>query len=118
MVAAAAPVAEGGALADGTYRLTKIVLYTGPGGATGPLSIGIQQTIAIHGATADAVSIQDGKTQRDSQSLAISGATVTFTPTCPSAEPPHVGSYTASAGTLRLYLPNDVGQLAEFTYEP
>jgi hypothetical protein len=115
-IAANAPAPIGGAIANGTYHLDDVTLYTGPGGATGALPLSIKQTIAINGSTADAIADFNGKTVSATATFVASGTSVTSTGTCPSAGSPEIATYSATATSVVMYKVNDVGQTVGYTY--
>lgn len=114
MVAAEPPVATGGAIADGTYRLVEATLYTHVGGPAGPLPATLKATIAISGTTANVAQDTAKSSDRLTATVVTSGANVTFTQTCPKGD---TNTATYSGGTdLTLFLPNDKGQVVAYTY--
>jgi hypothetical protein len=58
--AASAPATAGGTFEGGTYSLTQAILYTGPGGASGPTGNTAQITVSIGTGTLTFVDIQNG----------------------------------------------------------
>lgn len=118
MVAANAPAPTGGALVNGHWHLHDIVVYTGPGGSSGPLALSIAQTVDLHGTTADIAQVANGKTDQMTETMTTSGTTVSFGRVCPaSSDPQKDAQFSASASSMVLYIPNDVGQIVAFTYE-
>jgi hypothetical protein len=103
---------------DGTYHLVELTIYSGPGGASGPVPIAVKQTVAIHGTTAEAVTEVSGKSQAQSTTFVTAGTAVTTAGTCPTMEPPQTGSYTATASALVLYLINGDGKTVRYKYVP
>lgn len=118
MVAADAPAPTGGAITAGTYHLKKISVFTGVGGAAGPLQLAIKQTFAIQGNSADVIQDANGTETRLTSSLTTTGTAVSFARTCPSPEPGKTGSYSAKPGSLVLFLQNDVNQTVSYEYAP
>jgi hypothetical protein len=95
------PAPEGGTIADGTYWMTSVAIYTGADGPTGATGAA-QTTIAITGATIQVVSAGEPATR--TVTLATSGASYTSTDTCPDTTIVQ-GGYTATASTLVIELP-------------
>jgi hypothetical protein len=103
-VAAAAPTPAGGTIADGTYALATMSVYTGVNGSTAPvLTSTVSVVMAFAGNTVQEVTVMNGQERRYSAIFSVSGTTITMTDTCPvqGAEPPI--QFTASATELRLY---------------
>jgi hypothetical protein len=117
-VAANAPPATGGAIANGTYHLVDMTLYTGPGGATGALPVLLKQTVAIHGNTADTIAEFGATTASATATFVTSGASVTSTGTCPSAGAPEIATYSVNGTSLVMFKVNDLGQTFGYTYTP
>ena len=78
-VGSAPPTATGGAIVDGTYRLSDLSVYTGSG-VSSPLPLTIRSTLVVHGATVDIVqdAVQTSGTTHEwsLETFAASGATV------------------------------------------
>jgi len=118
MVAANAPAPTGGALVNGHWHLHDIVVYTGPGGSSGPLALSIAQTVDLHGNVADIAQVANGKTDQMTETMTTSGTTVSYARVCPATgEPQKDGQFSATPTSMILYLPNDVGQIVAFTYD-
>ena len=117
-VAAEAPAATGGVVADGTYHLTDLTIFTGEGGQAGALPVQLKQTVSIHGTSADAVTEVNGKSQGQSTTFVTNGTSATTAGTCPMVEPPQTGEYSATPTSLILYLVNDQGKTTRYTYVP
>lgn len=109
-VASAPPTATGGTIVNGTYVLTAVRAYTGPGGASGPATGTASTTMVITGAGTAAMRFEtitetsEGRTIRSTMSVAYTSATtLTQTPICPSGFS-MVYSYSATPTSLRLLL--------------
>jgi hypothetical protein len=111
-VAEALPIANatGGTLVPGTYHLTSLVSYTGPGGATGPTGNPRSQTIRVTAASGGAFTLEasiaaamGGTGQWLVFNATTSGSTLMLTQVCPTAGPGPSLSYTATATTFALY---------------
>lgn len=100
-VASVAPPVTGGPIADGIYFLTSITIYTGVGGATGPLGSAEAVTLQLSGSTAQSV-VQNGATViRETATLAATSLTsLTATTTCPSPRSPSTFGYSANLTTF------------------
>jgi hypothetical protein len=86
MVAADAPTLAGGAIADGTYHLTSLTFYTGPGGRTGPVRYPIRGTLVFEGSGFEIVGAEEepgSVTERRTMTFSTSGPTITYEETCP-----------------------------------
>jgi hypothetical protein len=95
------PAPQGGTVADGTYKMTSETIYTGAGGATGPM--GTQTvTIQITGATIQVAKDFDPPTS--TYTLATSGTGFTTTGACPPGLGPLQGSYTATPTSFTVLL--------------
>jgi hypothetical protein len=113
-VAAAAPTPAGGMIADGTYALTALTEYTGPGGATGNLAMSGSVVMAIAGTTMQQAGQLNGQENRYTTTITTSGTMITTMDTCPaSASATHL--YTATPTALRIYDTNS-GLTLEQTY--
>jgi hypothetical protein len=99
-VASAPPAPAGGTVADGTYFMTDVSIYTGSNGPSGPSGTA-QTTIQVSGSTIQVVS--SGQPMTRTVMLATSGSTFTSTDTCPDATVTH-GSYSATATTFLIFL--------------
>lgn len=97
-----APEPTGGAVRDGTYVLTTAVLYTGPGGASGPTPQKAGLTIRMAGGVAEIVT--DGGESRATATYAVAGTTLSTHQTCPAPRDQTVG-FTAQAEALVIFLP-------------
>lgn len=94
------PQPQGGAIADGTYTLTDLSIYTGSGGPTGATG-SARITVQIAGGIIQVASDSTPTTQ--TVSLTTSGTTFVATDTCPDTKVTH-GSFTATATTLLIVL--------------
>lgn len=100
--AEAAPQPAGGVIVDGTYVLTRAVLYTGDGGTSGPTAQTAGLTIRMAGGVAAIVA--DGGRTHATATFAVSGTTLTTHQTCPSPRDQTVG-FTAAPNTLVVFMP-------------
>jgi hypothetical protein len=116
MIASAPPAPKGGTLTAGKYHLEKVTVYTGADGSSGPLPLGIKETIAIQGSTVEVIQETSGKLLRVSETFTTNGTEVSLTPTCPTSLPTKTGAYSTTASTLVLFLQNDVNQTVAFEY--
>jgi hypothetical protein len=103
---------------EGTYHLTSLSLYTGPGGATGPTGTNRSMTSRISGSTLEVIIISGpsgggGTTTRLTFSSAPAGSALNVTQTCPAGGGSPALSYTASGNTLTVYSPSNGSNLAE-----
>ena len=114
MVAAAPPVPVGGAIIDGSYVLSALTSYTGPGGSTGSLTDGISTLLVISGTTMQQVGSINGQELRYTTTISTSGTTISTVDTCPAPSTSQHG-YTASATELRIYNTSS-SQTLEQTY--
>ncbi len=94
------PSPTGGTIADGTYDLTAVAIYTGPNGPSGPSGTS-QTTIAIAGDTIQVVG--NGQPERRTVTLATMGSTFTATDTCPDTKVT-MGSYSFAGSALVIFL--------------
>jgi hypothetical protein len=106
--------AAGGTIADGTYWLSTLSLYTGPGGATGSTGTNRSQTLRVAGNTIEIVIVSTGQStpRHITFTRATNGSTLTLTGVCPTGVMP-VLAYTATATELTLYSPSNGSNLAE-----
>jgi hypothetical protein len=100
-IAADPPASTGGTIADGTYWMTEVVIYTGPDGPS-ETSGTSQTTIQITGPTIQTVSAGDPPTT--TVTLATSGTAFTSTDTCGDAMV-RQGTYSATATTFVVQVP-------------
>jgi hypothetical protein len=89
------PVPTGGALQDGRYQIAGIYLYTGDGGAAGPLPWSETHTTQVSGDCLYSVGSKDGGAELTSAiQFTISGDTIDGEQTCPAGvNTPFVKSY-------------------------
>lgn len=105
--------AAGGTIADGTYWLTSLTLFTGTGGASTPTGSNRSETLKVTGNTLEVAVLQGSATPtRLTFSLAKNGTTLTLTGTCP-ASAAQSFSFTATSTTLTLYVPAQGTKLPE-----
>lgn len=102
-VAEDAPAPLGGTIVDGTYYLTASIVYTGPGGATGPIGSGGAETHVYRSGELRLV-VTDGEGTRSAMLLYLTnGNEITFVFECPDLAPPPFEAYTATAQAVTLY---------------
>ena len=94
------PAPLGGTIADGTYDLTGVAIYTGPDGPSGPTGTA-QTTIEITGSTVEVANTGTPPTR--TTSLSTSGTTFTSTDTCPDSVV-STGGFTATSTSLSIFL--------------
>jgi len=96
---AAPPAAEGGTLQDGSYELVQLVAFNAVS-----LESQLRATkVFSQGSLASTVGdVSNGQTIMSSGPYTVSGTTLTWTQTCPSAET-LTYSFTARSGSLTLY---------------
>lgn len=102
--AADPPGPTGGAIADGTYVVTRAVRYTKPGGTAGPTTKSVQMTVRIHGQDADSVFDGVGRRAR----IVVDGAVLRTTSVCPTSAISDA-AFSATDTTLSLYLNDSKG---------
>jgi hypothetical protein len=100
-VAADPPASNGGTIADGTYEMTAVTIYTGADGPTGASGTA-QTTVDVSGATLQVVTAGEPPTR--TVTLATSGTAFTATDTCPDTTVT-TGTFTATATSLTFVLP-------------
>jgi len=122
-----APGPLGGPLAEGAYDLAARVVYTNPGGATGPAGEPLARTIVLTGAEAS-WSMQEATlaaaASRRTTTLVVAGPSMQLraTATCPADGDPSAGTgtatlyYTAADATLILYQLGATGPIQADTY--
>ncbi len=114
-MASTAPTPTGGTIADGTYVLTSGTLYTGAGGATGPLGLTLKQTWHFAGTAYSHVSYDNSsmtETRQGGTYMVIAGTfDLHLLQSCPDADV-QADQYTATTTTLTLYSTDASGTLA------
>ena len=113
-VASQEPTAMGGTVFDGTYFLTKWTLYTGPGGATGPLPLTLQVRRDFAGGIVQTVQNDGSSIRRFSAMLTTTGTAFTETQSCPGSSV-DTGTYTATATTITEWV-SDHNQIVEVVF--
>ena len=121
-----APGPEGGTLVAGTYDLSARIVYTNPGGATGPAGEPLAETIVLSGAgttwTIEVADLSAASASRRTLSLTLVGSNgqTRATATCPVPEPANANAgplyYTAADGTLVIYHLGANGPIQADTY--
>src|SRR5262245_14062248 len=122
-VAQAMPTSTGGTLVDGTYRLSRREIFTGPGGESGPTGDTRKATLVITNAatptmTLDYATAVDGSGDYRERYSGVtpSGAATNFgvTRSCPPTPVISVSAFSASGNTLVLVNENN-GQADTWT---
>lgn len=115
-VAEALPSLKGGSVAEGTYVVTAVTAYTGPGGATGPKTgTTMQQTMRLAAGAFDIVRVQNGGAEkRSSGAYSTSGSAFTLGGTCPTTSSVPV-EYDATGTTLRISLGSTIKEILTYT---
>jgi hypothetical protein len=123
---AAPPTPEGGAIQEGTYDLVGITIYPGDSGNT-DVFVPRRKTVAITNVTATTADIQQAEQQgstvdRESGSLALSGHTLTFTQSCPTADggagdTSGMVDFTYDAGTMTIIETHGGGAIVVEVYQ-
>lgn len=107
-----APAPAGGTLAGGTYDLVESLIYTNPGGATGPMGEPRQETLVLAGSgtdfTVDSAVLSAASTTRQTAAATLTSAQfrLTLTSTCPPVDAGASASvmyFTATEQELTLY---------------
>jgi hypothetical protein len=88
-----APTWTGGTIADGTYVMTKWLIYGGGMVSPEPVS----ETLVVSAGTFKVVANTSMFTVRTNGSVTVSGSTMTFTPSCPSSAKGDTSSFSATA---------------------
>lgn len=101
-VASAGPSPAGGAITDGTYVLSTVTLYTGPGGSTIAPNGTFSGVIQISGSRMLQVGAINGAEQRYVSTFTTSGTSISTTDTCPTPKSATL-SFSATATGLRIY---------------
>jgi hypothetical protein len=96
-IAEAPPTLKGGTIADGTYFLTAIDAYTGPGGQTGRAGLKLQSTLRITGATLERMAKTGESELGTKESIATSGTSLELTVLCSPAQRVDDGKYNYEA---------------------
>jgi hypothetical protein len=99
-VAADPPTSNGGTIADGTYEMTAVTIYTGADGPTGASGTA-QTTVVVSHDTFQVVNSAEPPTR--TVTLATSGSEFTATDTCPDSTVT-TGTFTATATSLIIVL--------------
>jgi hypothetical protein len=113
-IAQPAPAATGGVVADGTYLLTSATMYTGTGGATGPLGLSLQQTWGYAAGAYHWVS-KDSSTNTEARAggtvATVSAISLHLLQTCPTSDFASY-EYSSDGTTWTLFSTDGQGTLA------
>ncbi|HYO70012.1 MAG TPA: hypothetical protein VEU33_28445, partial [Archangium sp.] len=119
-VAGTVPTPRGGMVVSGAYHRTATVIYTGPGGATGPSGRWYQQTLRLTTTSSNTAVLEeiqsdfDGPEGRSAGTITLSGTAFQLDRTCPSVASRSFG-YSFSGDTLEVFEPHKEG-LRVITY--
>jgi hypothetical protein len=113
-VASQEPVAMGGTISDGTYLLTKFTIYTGPGGATGPLPLSLKVRRDLAGGTFQTVQDDGSNVRHFTATLTTTDTAFTETDTCPGTTVDQ-GTYSATTTTFTEWA-SDKNQIVEAVF--
>jgi hypothetical protein len=120
-VEGAQPTPAGGTLVDGTYYLTAVSIYTGPGGVSGPTAMMRKMVLVISNAASGTATFQfidnenvagGGTDRRATWTVTPNGTKLVVVGRCPNADGTGTTDYAASGNTFTLYHQTD---LALFT---
>lgn len=108
-VATDAVSGAGGLLVAGTYVLTAAVVYTGPGGGTGPTGLKLRDTLIIDASNlyqrvtsiVDDAGV-DGSPLHENGAFVVDGSSIQVTQTCPPGVQPFT-SYDSNGTTIHIY---------------
>jgi hypothetical protein len=97
----------GGVVADGTYILTELTEYTGPGGASGPTGTQITETLVLANGeyqVSGVVGVMGSPPMPEYSggTFTTMAAAFTIEPACPTTSAPEPNDYSASATQFRL----------------
>ncbi|HEY2406246.1 MAG TPA: hypothetical protein VGI10_09595 [Polyangiaceae bacterium] len=99
---AAAPAPTGGAIADGTYALSALTLYTGVNGTSASPPGSLSAVFEIANGVMQQVGIQNGVESRFTTNFSIAGSTLTTVDTCPAPDSESL-SFTGAPTEFRVY---------------
>jgi hypothetical protein len=118
-----APAAAGGTIVAGTYELTSSTVYLGDG-AFPTLQNPIRKTVVITGSASpftmsEADAAGTNYLRRQTGTLTVSGAMITFSEMCPSLDAGSGNSvgFTATATTLTVFEPHDQNTVIVEVYQ-
>ena len=121
MVAAAPPAPTGGTIPQGKFHLQEVTLYTGANGPSSTIPITLQGTEMVKGNVIEQVldgeANQKSLNERASMTFVTSGTSLTLSRTCPTLGSTKA-TFSATATTMLLFLPNDAKQTAVYRYGP
>lgn len=122
LVAKSEPAPEGGAVVDGSYELTSVTVYTGPGGMAAPLEADVRWTLEVasgvvaQGFVCTSGCSSPGPARAARATYTISGTTIRSAEICPGSRV-HVQSYTATKDSIVLYERNDKSQVVTYKFD-
>jgi hypothetical protein len=111
-MAAVAPGAAGGTIADGRYRLSAITLYTGPNGSTTAPDLHIAAVFEISGDVIQQAGFINDRESRFTSRYTASGTTLSIVDTCPYSDF-GMSSYSATPTTFSIYVAAQGGTLEQ-----
>ena len=111
-VPALPPNPLGGTIADGTYELTAVNAYTGPGGSTVVPLDALSAVLVFAGDTMQAAMRIGEESLRTTATFSTDGTTLFTSYSCPQAEMDTDG-FSADSQTLEIYNPTSNGTVEE-----
>jgi hypothetical protein len=96
------PAPQGGSIADGTYYLTDLSVFTGADAGAGSTGELVKKTIQIAGSTEQSIVHSGLGTVITTDTLGVTGVNIADLQTCPSNRTTQV-TFTANGGTLVVY---------------
>lgn len=98
----------GGALSDGRYHLSGLILHTGPNGGNIAPAQSMSVTLELKGSTMQQVGKADGAVKRYTVTVATSGTTLSTTDTCPVPDS-STHQFSATAEAFRIFNETELG---------
>ncbi|MFO0674186.1 MAG: hypothetical protein U0235_31990 [Polyangiaceae bacterium] len=121
LVADEAPVPAGGTIEDGSYELASITVYTGKGGAAGPLAADVRWRLHVEAGVAEQAFVcgagcdTPGAPRHARATLSVTGTTLRSVESCPTARI-RQQSFTATKDAIVFYERNDTSQIVTYVF--
>jgi hypothetical protein len=118
-VADSAPSALGGTIVAGSYVLTAVTTYEGPGIDAGGTPISIAERVVFSGSTLQGVAGVLGHELRVTETFTTSGSSIALTETCvsdPTSKPGSGLTFTATPTTIDIFETPTGGKVERSTY--